>query len=210
VIKSAFPKDGFLGEEFGEIKSKSGRRWIIDPIDGTKSFIHGVPMYGVMIGLEVEKFVQVGVVNFPALGEIFYAECGSGAYCNLQRITVSAIDTISDATLCITSEKNLRETDTLSPYTALKDRALLTRTWGDCYGHCLVAAGRAEIMIDPVMNPWDCAALVPIVEEAGGRCFDHHGEPTIYGKGFISTNAALAPVVMEQLKSTLAKPKRKI
>lgn len=199
-LLKAFPKDGFLGEESGEKQGKSGRRWIIDPIDGTKSFIHGVPLYGNMIGLEAGGEVIVGVVNFPALSQIFYAEQGGGAFCNFQRLSVSTVKKLSDALLCATSEDYIFGSSS-SPLDDLRGKTALFRTWGDCYGHCLVASGNADIMIDPKMNPWDIAALLPIVTEAGGMCFDYNGNPaTISGKGLVSTNQFLGKLLLHQLQ----------
>lgn len=201
ILKAAFPKDGILGEEFGEVKGKSGRRWILDPIDGTKSFIHGVPLYGVMLALEDDGVMRLGVVHFPALSEICYAEKGNGSFHNFHRSGVSEIADISNATLCTTSDTAELNNPYSGAYHALKSKAGLVRMWGDCYGHCLVATGRADIMIDPKMNPWDIAALIPIVEEAGGKCFDKNGVASIHSDGFISANAALAPLVLKQVST---------
>ncbi|MFQ3607885.1 MAG: histidinol-phosphatase [Chloroherpetonaceae bacterium] len=200
-LMKAFPKDGFLGEESGEKPSKSGRRWVIDPIDGTKSFIHGVPLYGNMIGLEAGGEVVVGVVNFPALNQIFYAEQGCGAFCNFQRLSVSSVKKFDDALLCATSEDYIFGASN-SPLDNLRGKTNLFRTWGDCYGHCLVASGNADLMIDPKMNPWDIAALLPIVTEAGGMCFDYNGKPaSLFGKGLVSTNPFLGKSLLKQLES---------
>jgi len=200
-LSKAFPKDGFLGEESGEKPSKSGRRWVIDPIDGTKSFIHGVPLYGNMIGLEANGDVLLGVVNFPALNQIYYAEQGGGAFCNFQRITVSTVKKFDEALLCATSEDYIFGNGT-SPLDNLRGQTGLFRTWGDCYGHCLVASGNADIMIDPKMNPWDIAALLPIVTEAGGMCFDYDGNPaSIFGKGLVSTNRPLGEALLKKLRN---------
>ncbi|MFQ3598471.1 MAG: histidinol-phosphatase [Chloroherpetonaceae bacterium] len=200
-LMKAFPKDGFLGEESGEKPSKSGRRWVIDPIDGTKSFIHGVPLYGNMIGLEAGGEVVVGVVNFPALNQIFYAEQGCGAFCNFQRLSVSSVKKFDDALLCATSEDYIFGASN-SPLDNLRGKTNLFRTWGDCYGHCLVASGNADLMIDPKMNPWDIAALLPIVTEAGGMCFDYNGKPaSLFGKGLVSTNPFLGKSLLKHLES---------
>jgi histidinol phosphatase-like enzyme (inositol monophosphatase family) len=198
TLLRAFPKDGLLGEEFGDRPSKSGRRWVIDPIDGTKSFIHGVPLYGVMIGLEEEGTMRLGVVNFPALNQIYYAEKNSGAFCNTQRIQVSAIRTLANASLSVGGEDYF-----LKPgktyIDALKHKAGLVRMWSDCYGHCLVASGHLEIMIDPKMNAWDIAALVPIITEAGGKCFNADGRLSIHGGSFISANHALGTEILKAI-----------
>ncbi|MCS6990081.1 MAG: histidinol-phosphatase [Chloroherpetonaceae bacterium] len=200
ALGKAFPKDGFLGEESGEKTGKSGRRWVIDPIDGTKSFIHGVPLYGVMIGLEAGGEVLLGVVNFPALNQIYYAEQGGGAFCDFQRLSVSNVSKLEDALLCATSEDYVFG-DSDMPLAELRGKTGLFRTWGDCYGHCLVASGNAEIMIDPKMNPWDIAALLPIVSEAGGACFDIDGKPaSLFGKGLVSANRALSETLLKKMR----------
>jgi len=187
-ITEVFPDDGIFGEEFDEKLSVNGRRWILDPIDGTRSFIHGVPLFGVMIGLEVDREMRVGAVNFPALGEIYYAETGSGAFFNGEAISVSAISDYREATVVFTEKEYLLDPLSDHPVDSLRHDAGLVRGWGDCYGHMLVASGRAEVAVDKIMSPWDCAALIPVVTEAGGRCFDYTGETTIYGQGLVSTN----------------------
>ncbi|NTW49698.1 MAG: histidinol-phosphatase [Chlorobiales bacterium] len=200
LAKKKFPKDGLLGEEFGEKASKNGRKWIMDPIDGTKSFIHGVPLYGVMLGLEVGGQMHLGVIQFPALGLTYYAEKGCGAYCNLRRISTSAISSLADATLTFTGGEYFTQKRTKHPFDKLHEKAGLLRGWGDCYGHMLVASGQAEITADPEMSPWDCAAIIPIIEEAGGQCFDYTGKTTIYGKGLVSTNGPLGKELLQWLK----------
>ncbi len=199
LIRSKFPKDGFLGEEFGEKPSANKRKWIIDPIDGTKSFIHGVPLYGVMLGLEIEGEMRVGVVDLPALGETCYAETGGGAFRNVSRLFVSQVSDLSQATLLTSSESYLTDTTGKHAFDNLKKKAKLLRMWGDCYGHTLIAAGQADVMVEPKMMPWDSAALVPIIEEAGGMCFDYAGKRTIYGKGLLTANRALGEKILRSL-----------
>lgn len=200
LIRAKFPKDGFLGEEFGEKPSKNGRRWIIDPIDGTKSFIHGVPLYGVMLGLEINGEMQLGVIDLPALSETVYAERGYGAYRNVHRLFVSEVSSLSEATLLTSSESYLIDSGGKHFLDALKRDVKLVRMWGDCWGHTLIASGQADIMVEPKMSPWDAAALVPIIEEAGGKCFDYSGARTIYGKGFVTANALLGETLLKRLQ----------
>ena len=187
-ITDVFPGDGIFGEEFEEKISVNGRRWILDPIDGTRSFIHGVPLYGVMIGLEVDRRMRLGVVNFPALNEMYYAEEGFGAFMNGDAIQVSGISDYRDATVVFTEKEYLLDPPSDHPVDSLRHDAGLVRGWGDCYGHMLVASGRAEVAVDKIMSPWDCAAVIPIVIEAGGNCFDYTGQTTIYGQGLVSAN----------------------
>ncbi|MDT9547103.1 MAG: histidinol-phosphatase [Chlorobium sp.] len=200
-ILGANPQDGLLGEEFEEHCSLNGRRWIIDPIDGTRSFIHGVPFYGVMVALEVKGSVELGVVNFPALHEMYHAESGEGAFMNGSPIGVSSIGEISGATVVFTEKEYLMDDESRHPVDRLRHEAGLVRGWGDCYGHMLVASGRAEVAVDKVMSPWDCAALIPIVREAGGCCFDYRGETTISGEGLVSANMDIGRRLLEDIAS---------
>jgi histidinol-phosphatase len=199
AITARFPDDAILGEEEGERAGASGRRWILDPIDGTFSFVHGVPLYGVLIGVEVDDEPAVGVINIPALGEMVYAARGLGCYWNGERARVSETSSLDEA-LLLASEFRPSEHHASGPAVArLQARVAARRTWGDCYGHLLVATGRADVMIDPVMNIWDCAALLPVVEEAGGIFTDWRGRRTIRGGSAISTNGALFDAVMQTL-----------
>lgn len=190
-IGRRFPDDAILGEEEGERAGRSDRRWIIDPIDGTFSFVHGVPFYGVLIGLEIGGEPQVGVVNMPALGEIAAAARGRGCLWNDRTARVSNVDRLEDALLLSTDFGACRQHGYGEGTADLESRVAQRRTWGDCYGHLLIATGRAEVMLDPVMNVWDCAALLPIVEEAGGTFTDWQGNRTITGGSAVSTNRVL-------------------
>ncbi len=201
AIASRYPADGVLGEEFDERPAGNNRRWIIDPIDGTKAFIHGVPLYGVMIALEIDGAVQLGVVNFPALGEMYYAERGCGAFLNGSPIAVSSISDVWDATVLYTEKEYLLDTVSQHPVDMLRHQAGLVRGWGDCYGHTRVACGRAEVSVDKIMSPWDCAALIPIVTEAGGCCFDYRGKTTISGEGLVSANKAIGTALLAAIVS---------
>ncbi len=195
-IARRFPDDAILGEEEGAQAGKSDRRWIIDPIDGTYSFVHGVPFYGVLLGLEIADEPLVGVVNMPALGELVKAARGQGCYLNDERAHVSATATMDDALLLSTDFGTCARYGFGAATEELQRRFAARRTWGDCYGHLLVATGRAECMLDPVMNVWDCAPLLPIVEEAGGTFTDWIGQRTIHGGNAISTNGALYAEVL--------------
>ena len=199
-IEAAFPDDSMLGEEEGEREGTSNRRWIIDPIDGTYSFVRGVPLFGVLIGLEVEGEVALGVVHLPALSETIYAARGMGCFLNGERASASSTGSLDEALLLSTDFVTCAPHGFGAAAEKLQSRVAARRTWGDCYGHVLVATGRAEVMLDPVMNVWDCAALQPIIEEAGGTFTDWHGHRTISGGNAISTNGALFEAVMETVK----------
>jgi len=200
AIQQNFPDDGIMGEEEGEQSGNSRRRWIIDPIDGTYAFVHGVPFYGVMIGFEIEAEPVLGVVNLPALNEIIYAARGLGCFWNDQPARVSSTSTL-DSALLLATDFGATDQHRFGPaLEVLIEKASASRTWGDCYGHMLVATGRADVMLDPLMNIWDCAALLPIVTEAGGTFTDWNGRPGIDGGNAISTNGALFTEVMETIR----------
>ena len=199
-IAERFPGDGILGEEEGEAQGTSGRRWILDPIDGTFAFVHGVPLYGVLIAVEIEDEMTVGVVNIPALGEIVSAAKGLGCFFNGERARVSATAELKDALLLSTSFFECARYGFGPAAETLQARAKTSRTWGDCYGYVLVATGRADVMLDPVMNLWDCAPLLPIMEEAGGTFTDWRGVRTASGGNAIATNGVLFDEVMKVIR----------
>jgi histidinol-phosphatase len=201
LIQARFPDDGIVGEEFGEWRPSATRRWILDPIDGTKSFVAGVPLYGVLLALEENHQSLVGVVHFPALTETVYAARGEGCWWNGRRARVSKVDKLEDAILLATDAESIVRHGHGAGWDRLRSAARFTRTWGDCYGHVLVATGRAEIMLDPVLAPWDAAPLQPIVEEAGGVFTSWAGAPTHLGGSGIATNHALAQVARDTLSS---------
>lgn len=197
-IREHFPDDLILGEEFGLEGSNADRRWILDPIDGTKSFVRGVPLYGVLIALEESGQITHGVAHFPALKETISAGIGKGCFWNGARATVSTVSALDNA-LVLSTDANRLEERAPREVRELARSASMYRTWGDCYGHILVATGRAEIMIDPKMALWDMAPLGVIVEEAGGFAFDLTGDRTVYGDSLITCNRAIAPIVQQTL-----------
>jgi histidinol phosphatase-like enzyme (inositol monophosphatase family) len=200
-IAERFPDDSILGEEEGELAGQSGRRWILDPIDGTFAFVHGVPFYGVLIALEIENEMRVGVINIPALGEIVSAAKGGGCFLNGEPARVSTTAKLDQALLLCTNFK-VAEKYGFGPATdRLQNSARTSRTWGDCYGYVLVATGRADVMLDPVMNLWDCAPLLPIIEEAGGTFTDWRGVRTVDSGNSIATNGVLFAEVMKIIES---------
>ncbi len=202
VIKQAYPDHGILGEEFGEERSRSGWTWIIDPLDGTASFIHGVPLFGVLIGLERDGEVVLGVANFPSLGELVSAARGLGCFWNGRRAAVSIVDDLKEALLLYTDSASFEPHGREGAFRRLLAATRMHRSWGDCYGHILVATGRAEVMLDPVMDIWDCAALLPILQEAGGTFTNWGGQPTIRGGNAISTNGRLFEQVMRIVRES--------
>ena len=199
-IAERFPDDGVLGEEEGEQPGRSGRRWIVDPIDGTFAFVHGVPLYGVLIALEIDAQPIAGVVNMPALGEVVSAAAGAGCFFNGEPARVSTKSSLADSLLLCTNFQECARRGFGRAAELLQARARASRTWGDCYGYVLVATGRAELMLDPVMNLWDCAPLLPILEEAGGTFTDWNGARTIDGGNAVATNGILFDEVMALVK----------
>jgi histidinol phosphatase-like enzyme (inositol monophosphatase family) len=195
-IREAFPEDAVIGEEGGESAGSTARRWIIDPIDGTYSFVHGVPFYGVLLGVEVEGEPTLGVINMPALGEVVYAARGLGCFWNDAPARVSQTAALEDALLLCTDFGACEHYGLGPAADALQRRAAMRRTWGDCYGYVLVATGRADVMLDPAMNVWDCAALLPVLEEAGGTFTDWRGRRTIHSGNAVATTGLLFEEVM--------------
>lgn len=198
-IARFFPTHEVVGEEGGTKKGDSRYRWIIDPIDGTKTFVHGVPFYGVLIGVEVEGEASVGVIYLPAFDEMVCAANGLGCLWNGRKAAVSKTAKLSDAVLLTTNVSSCMARS--DAYGKLAASTKFNRTWGDCYGYALVATGRAEIMMDPAMNPWDCAPMLPIMREAGGHFATWEGEPSIYGRDSYACNDALNEQVVAVLKS---------
>jgi histidinol phosphatase-like enzyme (inositol monophosphatase family) len=199
-IGAKFPSDAILGEEFGEQPGTSGYRWILDPIDGTKSFVHGVPLYGTLVGVEHQQRSVIGVIVIPALNECAHAATGQGAWHQrgdqpARPARVSSVSRLGDA-LVSTSELRYPTERRQEALLRLAQAARIGRTWGDCYGYLLVATGRAEVMLDPLMNVWDAAALQPILVEAGGTLTDWKGNDTIYGGEAIATNGKLLADVL--------------
>jgi histidinol phosphatase-like enzyme (inositol monophosphatase family) len=200
-IAVAFPHDGILGEELGEVQGTSGFRWILDPIDGTKSFIHGVPLYGTMVAVEHEDRAVVGFVFMPALDEGVFAGAGQGSWqfrgqAEPTPARVSSRSKLAECLLVTSAIDTFTERGAGAALDALCKAAWITRTWGDCYGYLLVATGRADVMIDPILNVWDAAAVQPIVEEAGGTFTDWQGTPTIHAGEAVATNGRVLDEVL--------------
>ena len=201
LIERRFPQDGIIGEEFGTVRDAAARRWILDPIDGTRTFIRGVPFFGCLLALEENHEPVIGVMYFPALEEMVYGARGEGAWWNGRRARVSDVGELDQALLVTTDIDNIHRTGFGDGFLRLHDECGMLRTWGDCYGHALVATGRAEIMVDPIMSVWDAAALKPIVEEAGGHFTSWTGEVTHTGGSAVSANAALADRALQLLNT---------
>jgi histidinol-phosphatase len=190
VIGRAFPAHGFLGEEFGAVGDQT-TRWIIDPIDGTRNFIRHVPIWATLIGLEDQGEVTVGVIRNPVTGDTLAARRGGGARLNGERVRVSAIDDLRQATLLHAGLNLLRATDYWDGFVRLVDATDRQRGFGDYLGYALVAEGKAEIYAETDLKAWDLAPCKVIVEEAGGRFTDFAGVPTIHSGSAFATNGRL-------------------
>jgi histidinol phosphatase-like enzyme (inositol monophosphatase family) len=204
-IRTAFPTHTILGEEFGEEAGSAPVRWILDPIDGTRGFMRGVPLYGVLIGIEVEGEAAVGVAHFPPLGETVSAANGLGCRWMVRGASearparVSEITGLSDAAVLVTDPRVALSPSLGEGWKRLAAQVDLARGWGDAYGHLLVATGRAEIMVDPILASWDAAPFLPILREAGGRFTDFSGVETIHGGRGVSSNGHLHAEVLALL-----------
>ena len=213
-LSESFPDDAILGEEFGEQSGSTGYRWYLDPVDGTESFIRGVPLWGTTIGLELGGQPVAGVVALPALNEIVWAGNGLGAWWanrvsqlqegetfpdEVRPARVSEVSNIADAFMTSTSVKTFDKVGTFAGYDSLRKVVSEDRGWGDCYGYLLVATGRIDIHIDPEMNIWDVAPMPTIIEEAGGRATDRDGKGGIDLENLIATNGQLHDRVLELL-----------
>jgi histidinol phosphatase-like enzyme (inositol monophosphatase family) len=192
------PTHGVLGEEFGETPGDGRHRWILDPIDGTKSFIHHVPLFGTLVALERDGVPVAGVIACHAVGETASGAAGIGAFLNGQPTRVSAVADLSEATVSMTSIARMLR-GRAEGVSRLASACGLSRAWGDCYGYLMVAAGRAEIMLDPIMNIWDAAALYPIITEAGGGFSQWDGTPGV-GDSVVATNGLLHDQVIALLQ----------
>lgn len=200
-IESHFPDDGIVGEEFGIKESKSGFRWILDPIDGTKSFIRGVPLYGTMVGLEKDGQPVLGVLRFPPINQTLTALTGHGCALNGVKCSVSKTGDLSNALVNMSSFGDLMRDWGEEVLIRLTKNTGLHRTWGDCYGYMMVATGQADICLDTKMHIWDIVALLPIIQEAGGKITNLDGETSIDIQNAIATNGLFHEKVLELIKS---------
>jgi histidinol phosphatase-like enzyme (inositol monophosphatase family) len=198
-IAAEFPTHGIVGEEQGSHQPDAEIRWTLDPIDGTRAFMRGVPLYAVLVGVSIRDRPAVGVVHLPALGDTVVAGTGLGCWWNGTRASVSTQGDLSRSLVLTTDVEEILRRPQGPGWRRLAGEAHTSRTWGDAYGHVLVATGRAEVMIDPVLNDWDAAPLLPILEEAGGRFTDLEGRHTVLGRSGISTNGFLHEQVLAAL-----------
>ena len=197
-IERRYPGHVVLGEEQGASGS-GAQRWIIDPIDGTKAYASGVPIWATLVALEIDGEIVCGVASAPALGERYAAAAGHGSTCNGAPIHVSDVASIDGCRLTYTSYRSFQGTRWGPGFDELVSRAAWARGWGDFWGHVLVASGRADVMVEPEVNTWDLAPLIVIVEEAGGRLTDLEGRRRIDGSSVLTTNGRLHGAALETL-----------
>jgi histidinol-phosphatase len=205
LIGKAYPDDGIVGEEYPEKEGTSGFRWVLDPIDGTKSFICGVPLYGTLVGILQQDTCVVGVIEMGALDRRVYAMRGGMAWQQQgneapARAQVRACENLEDAVFVTTERASFDPRGAAEIYSKLEATCRITRTWGDCYGYYLVATGKADLMVDPVMNLWDAAAILPVIEGAGGVFVDWQGRVTPANGDGLATTRELLPKVMAYLQ----------
>ncbi len=196
------PDYGIIGEEFGTQAGSADREWVIDPIDGTKAFIHGVPLFGTLLALLEKGRPVVGVVALPALGHVMAASMGGGCVLDGKPCRVSTVSRLEDALILDGSASTMERLGYGPGWSELRSRAKLHRGWGDCYGHFLVAAGRAEAMADPIVSIWDIAPFAVIMPEAGGRFSAFGGNVSITEQSAISSNGLLHEVLVAGLKKS--------
>jgi myo-inositol-1(or 4)-monophosphatase len=200
-IESRYPGHAILGEEYGESDPAGASfRWIIDPIDGTKAFLRGVPLYGVLIGLEIEGQIEAGAAYFPAMDEMLSAASGLGCWWNGRRTFVSDARDLSRAYLAFTDPASFEKHNRVEAFQRLQNAVYHRAGWSDCYGYLLAATGRVEIMLDPIMSAWDCGPFPVIFREAGGYFGDWMGNSTVYGREALATTQALLPQVLRLIQ----------
>lgn len=200
-IEARYPKHAIVGEEFGaDTTAGASFRWYIDPIDGTKSFMRGVPLYGVLLGLEIDGQTHVGAAYFPALDEMLVAGTGLGCWWNGRRAHVSQEESLSRAFVAFTDPASFGKYGREAAWQRLQQATYYRAGWSDAYGYLLVATGRVEVMLDPIMNVWDCGPFPPILREAGGYFGDWRGRETIHGQEGLATSQKLLPDVLRVLE----------
>ncbi len=210
LIAAHRPNDSVVGEEFGGSgpgELPDGRAWIIDPIDGTKNYVRGVPVWATLIGLVVDGVPVLGMVSAPALGRRWWGSSGGGAWatalgCAPRQLQTSTVAQLRDASFSYSDRAEWIAHDRIAGFDALGKAVWRTRAYGDFYSHVLVAEGAVDIAAEPKLNVWDMAALVPIVVEAGGRLTGFDGSPALAAGCAVTTNGLLHRSVLDMLSPT--------
>jgi histidinol-phosphatase len=201
LIMDAYPDHGIVGEEYGVYKPESKVQWILDPVDGTMSFIHGIPLYTTLVGILVDGNPEIGLIYAPAMDEMVDAARDMGTRLNGSSVTVRQCDTLEKATILTTDIRNIESYGFGGAHDRLVKSCYAHRTWGDAYGHLMVATGRADIMMDPVLNIWDAAPLSTVMRESGGVFMTRDGVEDIYAGHGISVGLGLKDEVLNILKT---------
>lgn len=200
-IEKSYPRHEIIGEEFGDKNAvNSSFRWFVDPIDGTKSFMRGIPLYSVLIGLEIDGIVEAGAAYFPAMDEMIAAGSGLGCWWNGRRAKVSNVSSFKQAFFTTTSVQPYIRHGCRGVFDELTRNFYFQTGWPDAYGYLLVATGRAELMVDAATSTWDCAPFPPIFREAGGFFGDWNGKETIYAGHAMATTLQLLPEVLSLIQ----------
>jgi len=198
LIMKYFPDHGILGEEFGEYNKNAEYKWILDPIDGTKSFIHGMITFGTLIALTKKGNPILGIINQPVTNELLIGD-NNTANLNGELVNVSKNKSLDSALLLTTDYLNIEKYQDMEKFTKLMRKVKLARTWGNCYGYFMVATGMADIMIDPIMSIWDSAALIPVIKGTGGTITDYHGNNPMKGESIVAASGDLHSIVIDIL-----------
>lgn len=199
-ILKEFPDHGILGEEFGETNPDAEYKWVLDPIDGTKSFISGTPLFGTLIALLQNNQPVLGAINFPVLNELLIGDNNSTAL-NGETVKVRECPDISQALLLTTDFKSYEVYQSRKALDSLISKVKMVRGWGDCYGYYLVATGYADIMLDPIMSVWDTMALIPVIKGAGGQISDYKGNDPAKGTSVVAASPAIHSEVIKVLNN---------
>lgn len=198
LIMKEFPDHGIIGEEFGNYNEKSDYKWILDPIDGTKSFICGALTFGTLISLTYKSKPIIGVINHPILNEFLIGD-NETTKLNGVQVGIRQCNKLSDSVLLTTDHLNIEKYRDIKKFDRLIRGVRLYRNWGDCYGYYLLATGYADIMIDPIMSIWDTMALVPIICGAGGVITDYNGEDVLFGNSVVAASPLIHNEVIKIL-----------
>ena len=198
LIMKNFPEHGIIGEEFGTHQPQADYQWVLDPIDGTKSFIHGVPTFGTLVALLHQGQPILGAIHLPVQDELLLGD-NENTTLNGQPVRMRECAEISRATLLTTDHLSICRYQNGDKFNQLIQKVHLYRTWGDCYGYYLLASGRADIMIDPIMNIWDVMALIPVIRGAGGKISDYQGKDPVQAQSIIAASAKLHADVIAAL-----------
>lgn len=200
LIGQKYPEHGIIGEEYGNKNEQADFVWVLDPIDGTVSFSTGVPLFGTLVALLYQGEPVLGMINQPVVNLCCIGN-NESTWINDKKVRFRRIDSLEQATLLTTDIKNIERHQSLDNFNRLIDRTKTFRTWGDCYGYLLLAGGWADIMIDPVMNPWDLLPVIPIIKGAGGIISDWNGHDARQGQSAVAAGKQLHAGVIEILNA---------